>query len=389
MTRFVRRWWGVAPAVVAVALAALAPGQPPKPADPVRDFFDSGKVIDLAVELGPKEADALRREPRKYVKGTLKEGGKVVGRDVGVHLKGAAGSFRGLDDKPSLTLNMDKFTDDQRFRGMDKFHLANSVQDPSYLSELICGELFRAAGVPAARIAHAVVTVNGRPRGLYYVKEGYDTLFLKRTFGSSDGNFYDGGFLQDIDGPAQLVSGKNDVKDRADLKALVTAARTRDPRERFQKLERLLDLDRFISYVAVEVIAWDWDGYPMKRNNYRIYHDPKRDKITFIPSGMDQMFGDTNGPILPGFEGLVARALVETPEGRERYYARLAEIMKTVYRPDELVKRLDTLQAAIQPALAKVDPGAARGYAGQVDRLKQAIKQRQKSVEEQLKRLKK
>jgi spore coat protein H len=25
------------------------------------------------------------------------------------------------------------------FHGMDKFHLANSLQDPSYLSELLCG----------------------------------------------------------------------------------------------------------------------------------------------------------------------------------------------------------------------------------------------------------
>src|SRR6185369_10064116 len=116
----------------------------------------------------------LRREPRKYVKATLKEDGKVVARDIGVHIKGAAGSFRGIDDKPGLTLNMNKFGTEARFHGMDKFHLANSVQDPSYLSELLCGELFRAAGVPTSRIGHAVVTINGRGRGLYYVKEGYD-----------------------------------------------------------------------------------------------------------------------------------------------------------------------------------------------------------------------
>jgi spore coat protein CotH len=389
MSRTVRRWWGLAPAAIACYLALLAPAQAPKPADPARDFFGSGTVVALSIELEPKEADALRRDPRKYVKATIKEGDTVVGRDVGIHLKGAAGSFRGLDDKPSLTLNMDKFGVDQRFHGMDKFHLANSVQDPSYLSELICGELFRAAGVPASRVAHAVVTLNGRPRGLYYVKEGYDKYFLRRNFGNNSGNFYDGGFLQELDQPLQLVTGKDDVKDRADLKALVAAARERDPKDRFKKLERLLDLDKFLSYLAVEVITWDWDGYPMKRNNYRVYHDPKRDKITFIPSGMDQMFADPNGPILPGFDGLIARALVDTPEGRERYFARLAEIMKTVYRPDDLVKRLDELQAVVQPALAKADPGAARGYAGQVDRLRQAVRQRQKSVEEQLKRIKK
>src|SRR5205085_8728713 len=129
-------------------------------------------------------------------KATLKEGDKVY-TDIGVHLKGAAGSFRGIDDKPSLTLNMNKFGALQRFHGLDKFHLANSLQDPSYVSELICGELFRAAGVPASRVRHAVVSVNGRRRGLYYLKEGYDSGFLKRSFGDSHGTFYDGGFLRD------------------------------------------------------------------------------------------------------------------------------------------------------------------------------------------------
>jgi spore coat protein H len=306
-----------------------------------------------------------------------------------VHLKGAAGSFRGIDDKPSLTVNMDKFVKGQRFHGMDKFHLANSLQDPSYVSELICGELFRAAGVPASRVSHAIVTINGRRRGLYYLKEGYDRFFRKRHFGDSSGNLYDGGFLRELDQPLQRLAGKGDVKDHADLKALVAAARERDSKRRFERLERLLDLDKFVSFLVLEVLTWDWDGYPMNRNNYRVYHEPKRDKIIFIPSGMDQMFGNPNGPILPNFQGLIARALLQTPQGRERYLARFREIMTTVYRPDALRKRLDELQARVRPALAEVNPGAAAGYPNQVNRLRQAIAQRARSVEEQLKRIKK
>jgi spore coat protein CotH len=369
-----------------LGLVGPAPAAAPTPAEEREKFFKDGKVVHLKVEIEKKEADLLRREPRKYVKAKLKEGDKEY-VDIGIHLKGAVGSFRHLDDKPSLTLNMDKFADDQRYRGMDKFHLANSVQDPSYLSELICGELFRAAGVPASRIGHAVVTVNGRARGLYYVKEGYDSAFLKHHFGNSDGNFYDGGFLRDIDQPLQLISTKKDVADRADLKALVAAAREGDKAKRFQKLEKLLDLDKFISYMVLEAIMWDWDGYPFKCNNYRIYHDPEKDKITFIPSGLDQMFADVNGNIIPSFGGMVARALIETPEGRKRYIARAVEIMKTVYKTDDLVKRLDEVEKVIQPELAKVDAGAAREHKHYVNRLREAIKQREKVVNEQLKLL--
>ena len=350
-------------------------------------FFKDGKIVHLKIEIGKKDLESLRGDPRKYVKAVLKDGDKEY-KDVGIHVKGAAGSFRGIDDKPGLTLNMDKFKDDQRYRGMDKFHLANSVQDPSYLSELICGELMRAAGVPASRVGHAVVTINGRVRGLYYVKEGYDAAFLQKHFGNHLGNFYDGGFLRDIDQPLELIHTKKDVADRADLKALVAAVREGDKAKRFQKLDKLLDLDEFISYMAVEAITWDWDGYPFKCNNYRIYHDPAKNKISFIPSGMDQMFWDVNGPVLPDFGGMVARGLMDTPEGRKRYIERAKEIMKTIYKTDDLIKRLNELEKRIQPELAKVDAGAAGDYKNQVNRLRDAIKQREKIVNEQLKKMK-
>jgi spore coat protein CotH len=365
----------------AVALAQT------KPADAVAEFFKAEKVVHIELEIGAKEMDSLRRQDRTYVKAKLTEG-KTVYKDVGVHLRGAAGSYRGIDDhKPGLTVNMDKFVDDQSFHGLDKFHLANSVQDPSYLSELICGELMRAAGVPASRVSHAILTLNGKKRGLYYLKEGYDTRFLKAHCGSSDGNFYDGGFLREIDQDPKLISTKNDVKNYAELKALMAAANERDHAKRYEKLEKLLELDKFISYLVLETIMWDWDGYPMKRNNYRVYHDPKKDKITFIPSGMDQMFADTGGTILPHFEGTIARALMETPKGKERYLTRMAEIMKDVYKPTELVKRLDDMLKKIQPELKTVDPGAANDLPNQVNRLKQAIPARAKNVEEQLKRV--
>jgi hypothetical protein len=65
---------------------------------------------------------------------------------------------------------------------LDKIHLNNSVQDRSYLTEILCGDLFLAAGVPAARGTHARVFLNGRDLGLYGLKEGFDQSFLRRHF---------------------------------------------------------------------------------------------------------------------------------------------------------------------------------------------------------------
>jgi spore coat protein H len=388
MIRKITTCWVLALFALCAASTALVPAQQLKHAEAATAFFDSTKVIEVSIELSPKDLDSLRREPRKYVKCTVKEGDKVY-TDVGIHVKGAAGSTRSIDDKPGLTLNMDKFNEGQRFHGMDKWHLANSVQDPSYVSELICGELFRAAGVPASRVGHAVVTINGKRRGLYYVKEGYDRHFLERHFKNSHGNFYDGGFLREIDQPLQLLSSKNDVANHADLKALTAAAREPNPELRFQKLEKILDLDKFISYLALEVITWDWDGYPMNRNNYRIYHDPERDKLVFIPSGMDQMFADPNGPMYPNFNGFLARAVLETPAGKEKFRARMAEIMKTIFDAEALVVRLEALKDKVQPALTAIDPGAGRDYSQHINRLANAIRHRAKKMDEHLAAIKK
>ena len=377
----------IMPLFMLVPLVAPTAIHAQKPAELSDAFFGSDKVLHLEITLGPKELDALRRDPRKYVQATLKDGDKVYTK-IGIHVKGAAGSFRGIDDKPGLTLNMNKYKEDKLFYGMDKWHLANSLQDPSYLSELICGDLFRAASVPASRVAHAVVTINGRRRGLYYVKEGFDRHFLKRHFNRTDGNLYDGGFLREVDQPLQILRSKNDVKDRADLKALIAAAREPDAKKRFEKLEKVLDMDKFITYLVLESVTWDWDGYPMNRNNYRIYHNPKTDKLVFIPSGMDQMFGNPGGPLLPGYQGFVANAVINTPEGRKQYFKRMREIHANVFKPEVLVKRLDEVQKRVQPALMEIDKGAGRDYPNQVNRLREAIRQRARSIEQQLKSVK-
>ncbi|MBK8000740.1 MAG: CotH kinase family protein [Verrucomicrobia bacterium] len=77
------------------------------------------------------------------------EGGNVY-RDVMLHLKGS-GSFRGVDLKPNFTLNFDQVDEKQRFHGLEKFSLNNSVHDASFLCEALGRPMFLEAGVPVPR----------------------------------------------------------------------------------------------------------------------------------------------------------------------------------------------------------------------------------------------
>src|SRR5262249_41244018 len=139
------------------------------------------------IAIGPEEMNSLRRQPRTCVPATISEG-EAVYTNVLIRLRGSAGSFRPINDKPGLTIKIEKGA--PRLHGLKKFHLNNCAQDRTYLNEWLCDDLFRLAGVPSLRVTHALVEINGRFLGLYLLKESFDGDFLAQYFHSTKGNLY-------------------------------------------------------------------------------------------------------------------------------------------------------------------------------------------------------
>src|ERR1043166_5638057 len=330
-------------------------------AESAEDLFTDRALPRLRVEISPEGMATLRSYEwewggnswaRTNVLGTVREGTEVY-TNVALHLKGGAGSFRSVDQKPALTLNFDKFAPGQRFHGLQKIHLNNSVQDPSYLCEQISRELFLAAGVPVPRATHATLDLNGRSLGLYVLVEGWNKQFLKRHFQNTKGNLWDGGFAKEITTRLEVNSGDH-PEDRSALDALIQAAQEPDPVKRIGDLQRTLDLDRFLTFIALEVMLAHWDGYALNRNNYRVFHDLDSGRVVFLPHGLDQMFGvwraKPESSITPQLRGLVAKAVVQTPEGRRRFLVRMSELATNVFKVETMTRRLDELEAKVRPA---------------------------------------
>lgn len=372
-------------AAPAIAQATVAPPAAAALPDPTAEIFAlTAPVLEIQLDLPRSSYRALQQEPRKPVPATLREGGKVY-TNVMVHLKGAAGSFRDVNSgEPSFTVSFGKDDSGQRFHGLRKIHLNNSVQDQSCTTYRICSQIFNDAGIPAARVTNARFTLNGRDCGFYVVVEGFTKDFLKRNFKDPKGNLYDGGFLQDITDNLEKDSG-DDRKDRPDLRALADACYVPDRGLRWQVMQKYLDTDRFLTYMALEVILWDWDGYPMKHNNYRIYHDPVSDKLVFIPHGMDQMFENSHGSIYRfPVEGLVARALLDTPQGSQLYRERLKTVFAQHCRLERVLTRFDQLARRNREFVEKVN----RNYAGRLDQemaqTRRRIVARWESIQDQI-----
>jgi hypothetical protein len=137
------------------------------------------------------------------------------------------------------------------------------------------------------------------------------------------------------------------------LKAVNAAAIEPDHTKRVTRLRATLDLEPFISLTALDVLMWNWDGYAMNRNNYRLFHDLDSNRLVFFPHGVDQMFWKRNGPIVTGRSGLVVKSLLETAEGRRLYLERFAQLRATVFDVKAVTNEIARLTARLHPALAK------------------------------------
>src|SRR5258705_935803 len=131
--------------------------------------FTNRLVREIRITIQPEAMKRLQRDTREYVSATLREGPNTF-TNIGIHLKGT-GSFRPLDQKPAFTVKFNKFVDGQNFYGLTKVSLNNCVQDPTYINEKLCSELFSSIGVPAARVTHVRVHLNERYLGLYTLVE--------------------------------------------------------------------------------------------------------------------------------------------------------------------------------------------------------------------------
>ena len=340
-----KRW-----SIILAAVASFACVAAEKKSDAAEAFFRDARVHTLQIDVPGAGVPSLKQGNPSYVRATVRDG-DVVLRDVGIRLKGH-GTFQPIDKKPAFALKFNEFVSGQEFHGLSKVGLNNLAMDPSCVRELLAAQLYRDAGIPAARGTHVRVQFNGRDLGYYVLVEAMNKGFLKREFGNGGGNLYEGE-TKDID--QKLDQENGDDTSQNDLKAAVIAAKAL-PNERLSKLKAVLDVDQFTSFIAMEMLTAGIDGYAFKRNNYRVYHHPKTDKLMFLPHGLDATFGSAS--FKPPTGSMLVKSLWELPEFQQQYNARLGELADKIWRVDVLTNRVNDAVAklvAAAPTRVEVD----------------------------------
>jgi hypothetical protein len=307
-------------------------------------LFSSPALPEFKIEIAPSDLDRLQRAHGPYVPATVTVG-ETPFLKVGVRLKGQ-GSFRPVRDRPSLALKFDEFMPRQHLSGLTKIFLNNSSQDATLLSEYVATGLFRQVGVPAARVTHARVELNGRDLGFYVLIEAMNKTFLRQHFRKDSGNLYEG-YAKDIDQKLEQDSGK--PGDQSDVRELVAAARA-PVSERMARLQAVLDVDHFLSFLAISMLSAQHDSYPLNRNNYRLYHDPASDRFSMIAHGIDGSFSRNSTSLMPPLKYILTRGVLEPTAGRQLYRERVGTLFTNLFTRELFTNRIQTALIRLQGA---------------------------------------
>ena len=390
------------PAICAVALLASgvccfaepAGGGPGgsggHPSDP---FFALDHVLDVTIWMAPVDWHVLRHQrfdqPGRYggadcrtrpfpedyswFAADVTVNGLRYG-EVGIRKKGWQGSVGW--QKPSLKLGFDKFVEDQALGGvLTRVTLNNGAQDESLLSTCLAYQVFAAAGLPAPRCNYARVAVNGENLGIYVHVEDIEYSLLERAFTDAGGNLYEGvrsDFRPGFRGTIEKKTNR-DASDWSDVDAVIAALQDPSPAG-LAALAAVVDLDRFLTFWAAEVLVGHGDGYAGYLNNFQFYREPDR-RFVFIPWGVDRTFRPGVDAVLAS--GAIANRLYRDVAWRAAYEVRLRELLDTVWDETELLRRSERMAAIVQ-AHARHNRGqrAARG----ADHVRRFIAERRAEV---------
>lgn len=369
--------------------ATPPPPSPPAPyVDHAGPLFEPDHIVDVSITLSAADWDELRGQTRSF--NSVIEGECLAGpqpspfttysgqitvdgtslMNVGIKKKGFFGSLNPI--KPSLKIDFDEHAK-QDYLGLEKLTLNNANQDDAYVRQCLAYHTFARAGVVVPRCNFARVRVNGADLGIYVNVETIDHRLTRRTFKMGNGTLYEGTLSDFRPSWVNTFDPKGDG-DRSDLQPLVDTLATATDAELIDALTPHLDVDRFLTYWAMEVLTAHWDGYANNLNNFFVYNDPQSGQIQFIPWGVDAPFqlgstfgglGATKGPIAVAASGVLAHRLFAIPKARDMFLARQRSLLTSAWNEPEMLAEIDRMEALIAPiADSQQGPGWHAAVAG-------------------------
>jgi spore coat protein H len=334
--------------------------------------FDLSRLHEVAIDISADNWAKVTSGSKTRVPCDITFDGVRLPRS-GIRRKGNYGSISMT--KPALSIKFNEFVPGQKLDGLGRLLLNNAKQDSTFLREHLGYELYRMAGLPGPRTAHAMVTVNGRLYGLYVIREAVNKDFLEHAFGkiNKGGNLYEGTVADFVTHPTharlELKNEEEEMRKRDDIIAL--AALIRDtPSATFERaVSEKMRLDEFLTGFAIDAVSSHWDSYQYGINNYYVYDHPADGKFVYIPHGMDWLFAPANsypeGNLDPRQDPFAPLSILKTalnldrvgrlavrirgvPALDQKWRAEVGRVIREVWDVEKLQARIDQAATAIR-----------------------------------------
>ena len=299
---------------------------------------------------------------------------------VGVRKKGFVGSVLiGSDKRPSLKIKADKYIEEQQVGDVERITLNNNLTDSSRMRTCLVYSVFHDADYPAPLCNLANVMVNGTSLGAYTHVEPIKKAFLRRAFGNDYGSLYES-TVSDVtkehlaDGLGRWEAKTNDSIEEPILLLEIAQALEASNEMLESELGRVLDIDQFLTFWALETIVAHGDGYNSNSNNSYVYFNPENEnRAIFIPWGPDDAMQDDEEQRF--VNSALARRLSQHPTFLSLYLERLSILLETSWNEERLYQRIDILREQIESAEDYPD------FSTDVDELQEWIKGRRTTIQ--------
>lgn len=341
-------------------------GQPPAPAPKRTD----GR--DVHVNVFNVE--------QPWAKGSVTADGKTFD-NVGIRYKGNGTMLETNGKlKKSLKVDLDKFDGKDKFHGLKTLNLHCGVADPSKCRETLTYQIYRDAGVPAARTALAVVTLTvtggkyeNERLGLYTLVQNIDKPFLKEHFKADGGLLLKPERMMNIDYlgddwskyPANYQPKRDATA--AEQKRVIGFAKLlnqADDKAFAKEIGDYLDVDAFLRFVAASAVVVNMDSLFTLGHNYCLYLHPDTNKFHFIPWDVDRALAN-----FPGFgtpqqqmdlsltkpyaSCKLAERVMAVPGVSEKYAAVLKDVCARAFDKEAVLKSLKAVEEVTNPQMDK------------------------------------
>jgi len=252
----------------------------------------------------------------------------------------------------------------QRFHGFKRLSMANSDRDPSYLCDKITGDIFRKANVrtPHRAFYQVFIDTGQGPTyfGLYIMAEVPARPMFLSQFGKTGGNLYKGdlyaNWVEFDKGSFEKKTNKEEA-DWSDVKNCLDAlhASREDPAPWRAGLNRVLDTDGFLRWLAINTVIQDWDTYGIYAHNYYLYADPTQDgRFVWIPWDHNEALKDIMQPLALDLsdasdEWPLIRFLMDDSFYSGIYWSHVEDFFKNHFNIEDLYETLQSTHDLIEP----------------------------------------